>query len=446
MTDDFDEAPYDLDAPAAERMMPNDLDAEQTYLGALLLAPARQQRGILQMLAPGDLYRPAHGFIHNAAQALVDNGEPVDPVTLAAALQARGDLARIGGTPYLHVLANTAPIVSNASSYADRIRSLALRRALIEAGTQIARSGYDPTAGEPAELAELAVTKAREVRDAGRAAEDSPVADMWDFLDGEDTYDWLVPGLIERMDRLMLTGGEGGGKSVMLRQIAVTIAAGIHPFRHEPIEAGPAKVLVLDCENSAPQSRRRYRHLMNVAAAAHMPVKRGQLHIDCKPEGVDLTTAAGRSWLMRRVEQVMPDVLVIGPVYQLHTGDPNSEEHARKVTIALTEARLTARCALVMEAHAAKANGFGPRGLAPAGSSLWLRWPEFGFGLRAVEDERSADEDRARRLVPWRGMRDDRQFPTFLRQGHGHNAWPWVPYTPIDADPVTGRSATGATS
>jgi replicative DNA helicase len=142
----------------------------------------------------------------------------------------------------------------------------------------------------------------------------------------------------------------------------------------------------------------------------------------------------------------MPDVLVIGPIYQLHAGDPNSEEQARKVTLALTEARLTARCALLMEAHAAKANGFGPRGLAPAGSSLWLRWPEFGFGLRPVEDERTAEEDRGRRLVPWRGMRDDRDFPQFLRQGNGHNVWPWITYRPIDADPFTGRSTTGATS
>jgi replicative DNA helicase len=269
---------------------------------------------------------------------------------------------------------------------------------------------------------------------------------MWDFLTHDDTYDWIVPGLLERMDRLMLTGGEGGGKSVLLRQFAVTLAAGLHPFTHQPNEFGPAKVLVLDAENSAPQSRRRYRSLMNTAAALHHPVKRGQLHIDCKPEGVDLTSAIGRSWLMRRIETVMPDVLVIGPIYQLHAGDPNSEEQARKVTLALTEARLTARCALLMEAHAAKANGFGPRGLAPAGSSLWLRWPEFGFGLRPVEDERTAEEDRGRRLVPWRGMRDDRDFPQFLRQGNGHNVWPWITYRPIDADPFTGRSTTGATS
>lgn len=446
MTDEF-EPPFDED-PAGAHMAPNDLDAEQAFLGALQLAPPRQQRAVHQLLAAGDFYRPAHAEIHQAAGRLLDDAEPVDPITLGAELQKTpGALARIGGSPYLYALVQSVPgVASSASAYADRIKQLALRRALIEAGTRIAALGYDPGAGDPAELAEHAVTLTRDVRDAGRAAEDSPVTDMWDFLEGEEVHDWLVPGLLERMDRLMLTGGEGGGKSVLMRQIAVCIAAGIHPFQHTPNPLGPAKVLVLDCENSEPQNRRRYRPLMNAAAASHLPVKRGQLHIDCRPEGVDLTRAEGRSWLMRRVEQVMPDVLVIGPVYQLHTGDPNSEEHARKVTIALTEARLTARCAVVMEAHAAKASGFGPRGLAPAGSSLWLRWPEFGFGIRPVEDERSAEEDRARRLVPWRGMRDDRQFPGFIREGTGLNAWPWVTYRPIDSDQFTGRSATGATS
>ncbi|WP_435173264.1 AAA family ATPase [Actinacidiphila sp. bgisy145] len=446
MTDDY-QAPYDADPADAGTSAPRDLDAEQAYLGALILTPPRDQRRVHQLLAAGDFYRLGHGTIHQAAAAILDRAATIDPITLAAELQRVGELEKIGGTPYFTTCMTQVTLASSAPQYAERIKALALRRALIEAGTEIARRAFDPAA-EPDDLAENAVTLAREVRDAGRAAQDTPVTDMWDFLDaGDDEPDWIVPGLLERMDRLILTGGEGGGKSVLMRQLAVCLAAGIHPFQHTPNPVGPARVLVLDCENSEQQNRRRYRPLMNCAAAAHLPVKRGALHIDCRPEGIDLTRADGRAWLMRRVETVMPDVLVIGPVYQLHSGDPASEEHARKVTIALTEARVTAGCALLMEAHAPHANGFGPRALRPAGSSLWMRWPEFGFGLRPVEDERSAEDDRARRLVPWRGMRDDRQFPQFIRQGWlGTNPWPWVEYRPIDADQFTGRSATGATS
>ncbi|MHB9862150.1 DnaB-like helicase N-terminal domain-containing protein [Streptomyces sp. YIM S03343] len=431
------------DAEPFARTQPHDVDAEQAYLGALCFAQ-QDVRRVHQLVASGDFYQPAHATIHATAGALIDSGEPVDPITLTAALQAAGALSRTGGPTYLHQLASSVPTVSAADHYAERIRDLAQRRALIAAGQQIMQRGYDPTAGDPADLAEEAVALTRDVRDQGRAATDAPVTDMHDFLTVQDTYNWVIPGLLEHGDRLILTAGEGGGKSVLLRQIAVATAAGVNPFTIAPSEYGPQKVLVLDCENSEPQNRRHYRPLMNAAARVHMPVKRGQIHIDCRPEGVDLTKAAGRAWLMRRVESVMPDMLVIGPIYQLHTGDPSSEDHARRVTTALNEARITANCAMVLEAHAPHGSGFGPRALRPAGSSLWLRWPEFGFGLRPVEDEKSADEDRARRLVPWRGLRDDRAFPQFVRQGQS-GSWPWVPYTPIDTD-VRGYSSTGATA
>lgn len=424
------------------RTLPHDLEAEQAYLGALPHA-GRDVRRVHQLLASSDFYRPAHATIHATAGHLIDSGSPVDPITLTNALRAAGRLSKVGGAAYVASLASGLFTPADAEHYADIVRQLAQRRAIIAAGQHIMQRGFDPTAGDSADLAEEAVTLTREVRDEGRAAGDTPVMDMHDFLTTVDTYDWVIPGLLERGDRMILTAGEGGGKSVLLRQIAVATAAGINPFTIEPSEYGPQKVLVLDCENSEPQNRRHYRPLVNAASRVHMPVKRGQIHIDCRPEGVDLTRAAGRAWLMRRVETVMPDLLVIGPIYQLHTGDPSSEDHARRVTTALNEARLTANCAMVMEAHAPHGNGFGPRALRPAGSSLWLRWPEFGFGLRPVEDERSAEEDRARRLVPWRGLRDDRAFPPFLRQGE-RGSWPWVPYTPIDTD-IRGYSSTGAT-
>lgn len=444
MTTPFaDDPPPPDDTEPMVRAEPHDLAAEQAHLGATLASQKHAAR-ILKLVAPADYYRPAHAIIHAAIGALLDRGEPANPITVHAQLQANGNSTRAGGPGYLHTCLEASATPNGAEWYAHRIRSLAQRRALMETGTRIAQMAADPASGNSGDLAETAVALTRTVRDAGREADDTPITDIHDFLSIEDTYDWVFPDLIERGDRLILTAGEGGGKSVMLRQFAVTAAAGLMPFGGTANSLGPRRVLVLDCENSAPQSRRRYRELMNTAERKQCPVKRGQLHIDCRPEGVDLTRADGRAWLMRRVEAARPDLLIIGPIYQLHAGDPNSEEQARKVTVALNEARLVGGCALIMEAHAAKANGFGPRSLAPVGSSLWLRWPEFGFGIRPVEDEKSADEDRARRLVPWRGLRDERKFPTFIKGGW-QGDWPWIPYRPIDADQFTGRSATGAT-
>lgn len=428
------------------RPEPHDLQAEQALLGSIPLArdPRRALRDLT--ITHRDYYRPAHQAIHQAITAIADTGEPIDPFTIIATLQTRGDLTRAGGPDYVNQCIDMAQRGGSIDWLDGRIRDLALRRELVHAGAEIREAGYTPeNDATAAELSERAVARIRQVRDAGRAAEDSPVQDIHDFLAGDDPdYDWVLPGYLEHTDRVIWTAGEGGGKSVWQRQIAVTAAAGLLPVGGtNPL--GPQRVLVLDCENSSRQSRRHYRSLVQLAEHLDMPVKRGQLHIDLRPEGVDLTRGDGRAWLMRRVEAVMPDLLIVGPIYRLHNGDPNSEELARKVTVALDEARATASCALSMEAHSPQGGPMGPRALRPVGSSLWLRWPEFGLGLRPVEDERSAHDDRARRVLPWRGARDERQWPRFICQGHD-GSWPWRAYRPIDSDPYTGNSPTGALS
>jgi replicative DNA helicase len=438
---DNDQPLYD-DTETTGPSLPHDLTAERALIGAVLVAKYPRQLLRELHLSAADYYHPAHALTHEALEALASAGHLIDAMTVAAHLQQHGKLQRAGGHAYIWGHA-TGGVTATAAWLADRIRSLALRRQLIHAGSEIAAMGYDP-AGDTAELAEHAVTLTRSVRDAGRAVDDSPVQDMVDFLAVDDTaHDWVIPGLLEHGDRVIWTGGEGGGKSFLQRQLAVATAAGAMPFGYEANALGPKRVLVLDCENSERQTRRHYRDLFSRAATRRTPVKPGQIAVDVRPEGVDLTRPEGRAWLMRRVEAVMPDLLVIGPIYRLHAGDPNSEEHARKVTLALDEARSIANCAISLEAHSAKANAMGgPRNLAPVGSSLWLRWPEFGLGLRPVEDEVSADLYRCRRVISWRGARDERQWPKFLREGE-HTTWPWKPYAPIDAD-HNGNSPTGA--
>ena len=433
---------HDLDVPSPlERTQPHDPVAEMSVLGACLLSP-QACRAILDVLNPAAFYERRHEAIFNAIGRMHARGEPIDPITVAKHLADSGDLARVGGPGYIHQLARAVPTAANGEYYAEIVEDRYLRRELIKLGTSVVTMGY-ATDDDTYDLVERAVAMARELRDRGQATDDLPTEDILDFVQHQDTYDWLVPGLLERGDRLILTAAEGGGKSTLLRQMAVCLAAGIHPF--QPSERpDPVRVLVLDCENGEAASRRKYRPLLNAAERAKRGLRRGQFHIECRPAGVDLTRPADRAWVMRRVERLMPDVLIVGPVYRLHAGNPNDEELARKVSVVIDEARATAGCAVLMEAHSPHGGPVGPRSLRPLGSSLWMRWPEFGFGLRPVEDEKSAANEpgaRGRRVIPWRGMRDERAWPQFVRQG---DSWPWQAYTPVDADPVTGYSATGA--
>ncbi|MGQ4513634.1 DnaB-like helicase N-terminal domain-containing protein [Streptomyces sp. DW26H14] len=423
------------------RAPPQDPSAEMSVLGSCMLSP-QACRAILDILDPTAFYQPRHTTVFNAIGRLQATDSPVDPITLGKHLADSGELARIGGQPYLFALVQAVDTTANAEYHAEIIQDRALRRGLIEMGSQVAAMGWSPTEATP-DLVERAVTMARELRDRGIAAEDLPTEDILDFVEHEDTYDWIVPGLLEHGDRLILTASEGGGKSTLLRQMAVCLAAGIHPFRPWEI-TDRVRVLVLDCENGEPASRRKYRPLLHSAATLEQPIRRGQFHIECRPQGLDLTRPQDRAWLMRRVERLKPDVLIVGPVYRLHAGNPNDEELARKVSVVVDEARATANCAVLMEAHSPHNNGMSAhRPLRPLGSSLWMRWPEFGFGLRPVDDEKSASNAegcRGRKVVPWRGMRDERDWPKFIKQGE---SWPWVSYKPIDANDA-GDSDTGA--
>ncbi len=125
----------------SDRTPPQDNDAEQSVLGAMLLSKDAIA-DVVEAVRGTDFYRPAHESIHDAIIDLYGRGEPVDPVTVAAEMQRRGDLARIGGAPYLHTLSASVPIAANAAYYAEIAREKAILRRLVDAGTRIAQMGY----------------------------------------------------------------------------------------------------------------------------------------------------------------------------------------------------------------------------------------------------------------------------------------------------------------
>lgn len=244
--------------------------------------------------------------------------------------------------------------------------------------------------------------------------------DLHEFLSIVDPpNDWIIEGMLERGDRLILTGFEGLGKSMLVRQIAVAVAAGLHPFSGEP---GSAKrVLFIDCENSERQGRRKLRPLERTAALKGKRVPEGNMRIIHRPAGIDLTREDA-PWLLERVAAHQPDLLVIGPLYRLHAADTNEEGAARAVVQVLDAARTKADCALLVEAHAGHAGEGRNRAVRPFGSSLFLRWPEFGYGLVPRTDNQPCDFVA---FQPWRGARDERRWPKHLRYGSSMD-WPWI--------------------
>ncbi|MFF9757836.1 DnaB-like helicase N-terminal domain-containing protein, partial [Streptomyces sp. NPDC014344] len=128
-------------ATAFERVPPQDLDAEQSVLGGMLLSKDAIA-DVVEILKGNDFYRPAHETIYQAILDLYAKGEPADPITVAAELTKRGEITKVGGAPYLHTVVQTVPTAANAEYYAEIVHERAVLRRLVEAGTKITQMGY----------------------------------------------------------------------------------------------------------------------------------------------------------------------------------------------------------------------------------------------------------------------------------------------------------------
>jgi replicative DNA helicase len=106
--------------------------------------PGRLLVEVAAVLEEADFYRPAHRTIWRAILRLADRGEPTDPVTVLGELGDSGELADVGGAPFLHTLVAAVPAVANAAHYAQLVAETARRRRMIDLGIQLAHSDADP--------------------------------------------------------------------------------------------------------------------------------------------------------------------------------------------------------------------------------------------------------------------------------------------------------------
>jgi hypothetical protein len=147
--------------PEPDREPPHNLEAEEAVLGAIL-ASGRLLVEVAAVLEEADFYRPAHRAIWRAILRLADRGQPTDPVTVLGELDDRGELADVGGGPFLHTLVQAVPTVANAGHYAQLVADTARRRRVIDLGIRLAHSNADPAvlAHVAGELAESTIAAA----------------------------------------------------------------------------------------------------------------------------------------------------------------------------------------------------------------------------------------------------------------------------------------------
>ncbi|HKF17196.1 MAG TPA: replicative DNA helicase [Candidatus Dormibacteraeota bacterium] len=221
-----------------ERTPPHDLAAEQCVLGGMLMSKDAIS-DVLEVIRPGDHYRPAHQLVHEVIIDLYSRGEPADPVTVANELTKRGEIARVGGAPYLHTLMACVPTAANAGYYARIVRERAILRRLVEVGTRIVQLGYSGD-GDADEIVDRAEAEVYGVTDR-RVSEDYR------------SLSEIMPGALNEIEAIGSRGGMLTGVPTGFADLDA-LTNGLHPGQMVVIAARPAlgkSTLALDLARAA---------------------------------------------------------------------------------------------------------------------------------------------------------------------------------------------------
>lgn len=383
---------------------------EQAVLGAIIARPETAAK-VLDRIPPEEWSGP-HEAIAAAVQSLIEHDHPVTTFTVLDQLTRVGALVRSGGGAYLMELDQARAAPGEDEYLTDALEQVMIRRHALIVGQRFLQRLENPETSP--EEAVHATTE-----ELSRIGSPQAAVETHGWPDGEfdPEPDWVIPGLLAADERVMLTGGEGLGKSMLIRQLVAAVAIGKHPFTFTEFE--PAAALHIDLENPRSVSDASYRLIRNGLRFARVDLPGATLH-RVEPRLFDVENPRDVSWLLRLVRVVQPRIIAIGPVKNMSSQDLNEERNAVKVHTVLNRVRAEACAALIVEGHA----GHSSRGLdgdwRPRGSSSFLGWPEIGLGMKPVPDSAI----RSARLVSWRGARTmGRGWPEHLVAG---SPWPWV--------------------
>ena len=338
-----------------------------------------------------------------------------------------GDEAIRVGRPSSSYVASvlTNGFTGTVGYYAERLRDASAKRHVIATLTR----ALHRLNGNEAVADEIAADVRAELDAMPKAAMTND--DTWTLDDimglQVEHASFTLPRMLRRNERLVLTGSEGGGKSVFVYQMLTGAAFGVDTFTLERTE--PQRVLFLDVENNEFQARANLDKI--VPALREICPDANPDWRSLKRRVVDLLASKDRADVIRRVVHYSPDILYMGTAYKLTDVTDETHRSVRAIQSVVDRIRQEIDCTVIVEHHAGHGHMNDRNNMRPEGSSYWLRWPDFGYGMQPLA---TTNGRRLMRLGAWRGDRaTDRYFPKAVKQG---SVMPWDPIYPDEWEAI----------
>ncbi|EPM3465854.1 replicative DNA helicase [Providencia stuartii] len=155
------------------KLPPHSIEAEQSVLGGLMLDNDRWDT-VSERVTHADFYSHPHRTIFAQMQTLLEQGKPIDLITLSESLEQEGKLDDVGGFAYLAELSKNTPSAANINAYADIVRERAVVRDMIKVANDIADAGYDPQGRSSEDLLDFAETKVFQIAESRANKDEGP--------------------------------------------------------------------------------------------------------------------------------------------------------------------------------------------------------------------------------------------------------------------------------
>ena len=337
-------------APEGANLPPQDLDAEEAVLGAMMINDQAVLTASEIISDPGEFYREAHGTVYRSILALLARSEPIDAVTVSDELERMGALDQVGGRGFIFGLSSSVTVAANVKSHAQIVRDLALLRRVAAAGLEIAELGYQHP-GETRDLLDRCEQKVFAIQQQRRVAEFQHIKEVlirnFEYIDsrgresgmsgaasGFEGIDKLTGGF-QKANLIVLAARPGVGKTSLALNIAQNVAV-----------EGKSPVAIFSLEMSAQELGERM--MCSSARVSSHKVRTGALSGDdyaklvqaageLEKADIFIDDTAGLNMFelrakARRLQAKQPLALVIVDYLQLMAGDSRAENRQQEVS------------------------------------------------------------------------------------------------------------------